>query len=278
MNPRRVAMGLSAALHIGVVVVAAVGLPQLPVRVLDDSPPIEVEMVRVAEQTTPKPPEPKIEPKPQPVAEAPKPEPPKPEPPKAEAPKPEPARQPPPEPAPTPKAKPAEAAAPPPVPLAKPKPPPEKEKEDNKSFDPGRIFALLNKMQKPSAPTPAPATAPAPAPAPPSPAITLQAPLTVSEIDVIRQQFYHCWSVPAGARDAADLVVRVRVSLNPDGSLRAPPELVDRSRINDTFWLAAAESALRAVRKCEPLKNLPPGKYERWRDIELTFNPKDMLG
>jgi hypothetical protein len=155
--------------------------------------------------------------------------------------------------------------------MAKPKPPPEK--DDTKSFDMGRIAALLNRMQKPSAPAPTPAPS-----APPPPAVALQAPLTVSEIDLIRQQFYHCWSVPAGARDAADLVVRVRVTLNPDGSLRSPPDLVDRSRLNDAFWLAAAESALRAVRKCEPLRHLPPGKYERWREIELTFNPKDMLG
>ena len=158
-------------------------------------------------------------------------------------------------------------------PMAKPKPPPEK--EDSKAFDPGRLAALLNRMQKPTAPAPAPTPAPS-APAPQS--VNLQAPLTISEIDLIRQQFYHCWSVPAGARDAADLVVRVRVMLNPDGSLRTAPELVDRSRINDAFWLAAAESALRAVHKCVPLKNLPPGKYERWREIELTFNPKDMLG
>ena len=268
MNPRRVAMGLSAALHLGVVVVAAVGLPFIPSRVFDDSPPIEVELVRVDDRTTPpKPPEPKIEPKPLPVAEAPKPEPPKPEPPKAEPPKPEPL--------PLAKPKPAEALAPPPpTPLAKPKPP--AEKDDSKSFDMGRIAALLNRMRKPEAPSPAPAPAP---PSPPSPpAITLQAPLTVSEIDLIRQQFYHCWSVPAGARDAGDLVVRVRVSLNPDGSLRGQPELVDSSRLNDAFWRAAAESALRAVRKCEPLRHLPPGKYERWREIELTFNPKDMLG
>jgi hypothetical protein len=157
--------------------------------------------------------------------------------------------------------------------MAKPKPP--AEKDDAKSFDMGRIAALLNRMQKPNAPAPTPAPAPS---APSPPAVNLQAPLTVSEIDLIRQQFYHCWSVPAGARDAADLVVRVRVMLNPDGSLRSPPDLVDRSRLNDAFWLAAAESALRAVHKCVPLKHLPPGKYERWREIELTFNPKDMLG
>jgi hypothetical protein len=49
------------------------------------------------------------------------------------------------------------------------------------------------------------------------------------------------------------------------------------SRPGEEFFRAAAESAYRAVKKCTPLRQLPVTKYERWRDIELTFNPKEML-
>ena len=49
--------------------------------------------------------------------------------------------------------------------------------------------------------------------------------------------------------------------------------------IRDRFYRAAAESAMRAVQndKCSPLK-LPPDKYDRWKEITLTFDPSKMVG
>ena len=37
------------------------------------------------------------------------------------------------------------------------------------------------------------------------------------------------------------------------------------------------QSAVRAVHKCSPLKNLPPEKYGSWREMEINFDPKEML-
>jgi colicin import membrane protein len=39
----------------------------------------------------------------------------------------------------------------------------------------------------------------------------------------------------------------------------------------------AAESALRAVRRCQPY-TMPAAKYDIWRDVEVTFDPRDMFG
>jgi hypothetical protein len=116
---------------------------------------------------------------------------------------------------------------------------------------------------------------------PPAPARVRSVPMTMSEIDAIRYQIQQCWSIPAGARDAENLVVRIKVFLNSDGSLSKPPEIVGGGSgggASDPFFRTAAESARRAVLKCSPLKNLPPDKYARWREITLTFNPRDMLG
>jgi outer membrane biosynthesis protein TonB len=104
-------------------------------------------------------------------------------------------------------------------------------------------------------------------------------PLSLSERDAIRNQIAACWNVPAGAKDAQDLVIVLHITLNQDGSL-VSAELASASigRYNsDSFFRAAADSAIRAVRQCSPLKNLSPEKYGTWRDMELTFNPKDML-
>jgi hypothetical protein len=48
---------------------------------------------------------------------------------------------------------------------------------------------------------------------------------------------------------------------------------------NDPFFRAVAESALRALRKplCSPLK-LPYSEYDEWKEIILTFNPREALG
>lgn len=101
---------------------------------------------------------------------------------------------------------------------------------------------------------------------------------TLSERDALKAQLYRCWNVPVGALDAKNLVVKVRVFLNRDGTLARPPQLSPDSqrRMDEPFYRVAAESALRAVKKCEPLI-LPPAKYEEWRDILLRFDPGEML-
>lgn len=103
-------------------------------------------------------------------------------------------------------------------------------------------------------------------------------PLAMSEIDAIRQQFMKCWNVPAGAKNAHNLAVVIEVRLLPDGTVTSAELAEGRPRYyTDTFFRAAADSALRAVHLCSPLKNLPTGKYETWKYLELTFDPHDML-
>jgi hypothetical protein len=104
-------------------------------------------------------------------------------------------------------------------------------------------------------------------------------PLSISETDMIRSQFLVCWIMPAGAKDAHTLAVRVKVELQQDGSvLKAAVASDQMGRYNsDSFFRAAADSAVRAVHKCSPLKNLPPDKYGAWRSMELNFDPQEML-
>ena len=115
--------------------------------------------------------------------------------------------------------------------------------------------------------------------APPSsqPKAPLGSQLTASEMDLVREQIARCWNVPAGARDAKDLVVEIRASVNPDGTVRQAT-IVDQGRMGDPFFRAAAESARRAFfnPQCTPLK-LPPEKYEIWKDLVVDFSPKDIL-
>jgi hypothetical protein len=104
-------------------------------------------------------------------------------------------------------------------------------------------------------------------------------PVTMSEIDLVRRQIERCWSLPAGAKDAEDMVVSIRVEMNVDGTPRMA-EIRDQARMRgDAFYRAAAESALRAVLnpRCHPF-TLPPEKYDSWKTMTLVFNPKEMFG
>jgi hypothetical protein len=72
--------------------------------------------------------------------------------------------------------------------------------------------------------------------------------------------------------------VDVKIYVNPDRTVRSK-EVVDQVKYNaDPFFRAAADSAVRAVEdpSCNPLE-LPPDKYEQWKVIIFTFDPKQML-
>jgi len=112
----------------------------------------------------------------------------------------------------------------------------------------------------------------------PSKSFNAEQSLAISEIDLVRQQIRKCWSLPAGAKDAADLVISIEVDMNADGSVRRA-QIKDRARMGkDAFFRAAAESARRAVLnpRCNPFK-LPPEKYQQWQTMTLNFNPREMF-
>jgi len=106
----------------------------------------------------------------------------------------------------------------------------------------------------------------------------IQTAITSGEIEAIRRHFQSCWVLPVGLRDLPDMVVRVRFELSPDGALRTKPMVVEQSRMRSREFRAMADSALRAVHECTPLKRLPEAIYEQWREIELAFDLKDPPG
>jgi len=101
----------------------------------------------------------------------------------------------------------------------------------------------------------------------------------IAVVNNLRHQIEKCWTIPADARVAENLIVRIKVFLNIDGSLSKAPEIVgDRPKTGSHLFNKAAESALMALLKCAPLKNMPADLYPRWRKIILTFNPRSMIG
>jgi colicin import membrane protein len=100
--------------------------------------------------------------------------------------------------------------------------------------------------------------------------------LSQSELDALRRRLVECWNPPVGAANVANLKVVLRVLFRPDGSVSTPPQLVAGSA--SSYGPAMAESAKRAILTCQPFKMLRPEHYEQWKDIEITFDPREMFG
>ena len=297
---QRTSLAISSLFHVGVIAVSYYGLPALR----DDTPlvdtPVIEELVSVADITN-------IALKPQPKAT--------PAPPKAKPPPPPPppkvVEAPPPPPGPEIKEE-VSALPPVPEPIVKPKPKPKieaklKPKVKAKPKAPAKL-AKIKPRRKPKPPdafasvlktlAELESTAPAPKkkekkPEPKKDAFELEIakvlasksntfdasrPVSISEIDLVRQQITRCWIVPAGAKDAQNLVIDIAVQMNRDGTVQHAELRKGSGRMSDPFYRTAAESALRAVLnpRCQPFK-LPAKKFDRWKTMTLSFNPSDIL-
>lgn len=104
---------------------------------------------------------------------------------------------------------------------------------------------------------------------------TTGATLSQSEIDSLRSQVSRCWNPPVGAAEAENMVVSIRLRLDPSGALDGNPEIVS-GRGASMAERAAADAARRAVMRCAPF-NAPADKYEAWADVQFNFDPRDMF-
>ena len=84
-----------------------------------------------------------------------------------------------------------------------------------------------------------------------------------------RQRIFTC-------RDANERCARQIVSTLARRAFRRPVTDRDIDPLMD-FYRAAAESAQRAVLRASPLP-VPPDKYETFRNLILSFSPREMLG
>ena len=102
--------------------------------------------------------------------------------------------------------------------------------------------------------------------------------LSLSEEDALKAQIFGCWSIPLGLPYNENLLVRIKLQLNPDGTV-IQSEILDHARMNKPgqgFYKVLAESALRAIKLCQPLR-VPTTGYERWKELQLNFDAREML-
>lgn len=212
----------------------------------------------------------------------------------------QPAREPTPPPRPEPPPAKPEPAPPPkqadlPTPPERPKPPPEKPKTDpvaraverdkteakpTRAYDPNAIAKLIAPIAPPASGAGSPASAPIAIPQglPHHNAPRMSVSMSSALDAWLTESYLNCWTPPPTLPEGDVYVAEIKVVFNPDGSLSARPILLNPP--NDPAWRALAESAMRAVRKCDPLR-VPPEYapyFEQWKVETIHFDPRETQG
>lgn len=97
--------------------------------------------------------------------------------------------------------------------------------------------------------------------------------LTLSEMDALRAQMQRCWNPPIGLAGGDTLIVKVQIRLLPDGGVET---ITDVGGGIGALYDVAVDAAKRAVIQCQPY-GLPPEKYETWKDVQVTFDPRELF-
>ena len=223
----------------------------------------------------------------------------------------EPTPTPPPHPEPAPKAEPLPKSAPPPKPLAedapeppvrpkaepeRPRPPAEKPRPDlvakvierektepepkkpTRAYDAAAIAKLIGEAKPASAPAEPSAAAATPQGLPRHNAPKMSVSMAAALDAWLTDAYLNCWTPPPTMPEGDVYVAEIKVVFNVDGSLSARPVLLNPP--TDPAWRAHADSAMRAVKKCDPLR-VPPEYipyFEQWRVETIHFDPRETQG
>lgn len=103
-------------------------------------------------------------------------------------------------------------------------------------------------------------------------------PSLAAQLDgLMQEQYKQCWSY-FGTSTGHRYIPQIKVEYSKDGALVGQPSLMNPP--SDPALNSLAESAVRAVRRCNPLKipaQFQP-YFEQWRARILRFDPEDMQG
>jgi colicin import membrane protein len=157
---------------------------------------------------------------------------------------------------------PKKAEVKPPKPPKKPQPAPR--------FDPRQVEALLDKRT--------PTRMAAAGETPSAPALGVQnahaTQLSLSELDAFRARLAQLWNPPE-ARNPDEVVCVFSIKLKRDGTIDGWPTLVSSGKT--PLGIAAREAAARALNRGQPYDMFKPEHYELWKEIEVRFDPRDMV-
>ncbi|MEM9798004.1 MAG: hypothetical protein AAF919_16040 [Pseudomonadota bacterium] len=111
-----------------------------------------------------------------------------------------------------------------------------------------------------------------------APAAPAGPPLTQGERDGLRVAVSRCWNLGSLSTEAMRTRVTIFMEMTQDGLPRTDTiRMIAFDGGSEAAARQAYEAGRRAIIRCaDGGFDLPPEKYEHWREIEMTFNPEEM--
>jgi hypothetical protein len=100
--------------------------------------------------------------------------------------------------------------------------------------------------------------------------------LVSSLVTEFRRHLKTCSKLPASISPSDSVKITLRVFLSPDGKLAAEPAVMEGKA--SLKGLDLKQSAIAALRACQPYTMLPVDRYGEWKVIDLSFTPRDFSG
>jgi hypothetical protein len=99
--------------------------------------------------------------------------------------------------------------------------------------------------------------------------------ITADQKAAFKAHLRKCWKLPSSVSSPTTRVV-LRVYLRRDGKLGSEPVLIEASASRE--GPVVMQTAIRALKECQPYGFLPADKYSEWKVLDLSFTPRDMAG
>ena len=100
--------------------------------------------------------------------------------------------------------------------------------------------------------------------------------LKSSVIAEFKRHLKTCSKLPDNVAPGDHLVVKLRIFMKQDGRLAGEPAIGGGSANIKAINLL--QSAIAALKDCQPYTMLPPDRYGEWKVLDLDFTPNDFLG
>ena len=104
-------------------------------------------------------------------------------------------------------------------------------------------------------------------------ASSVAADISSSVIGEFRRHLKTCSKLPASVAPSDRVLVKLRVFMTPEGRLAADPAVGGGSANIKAIELL--QSAIDALKTCQPYAMLPKDRYGEWKALDLVFTPKD---
>jgi hypothetical protein len=107
-------------------------------------------------------------------------------------------------------------------------------------------------------------------------ASAITANISSSVVAEFRRHLKTCSKLPASIAPSDHVLVKLRVYMTREGRLSGDP-LVGGGSANIKA-IELLQSAIDALKSCQPYAMLPPDRYGEWKALDLVFTPKDFGG